>query len=119
MALFTLLLYFSFAVEAFTASVCKQSVDIGYDVSRVSGLATSLAKSNWEWGTQAQALLELSDPDVSVFSDTAFPGGKIPNKKTAATDYAKGKIKTTGNTLTAAGGELPSGCELVREKAES
>lgn len=87
-----------------SANVCTIPVNVGYDVNTVSQLATSTAQANWEWGTQAEALLELSDPDVSVFSITAFPYGKIPNVSTVGTTYAKKHILTTGNTLTAAGG---------------
>ena len=92
--------------QAFAAPVCTRPINIGYNVEKASGLATSLAKSNWEWGTQSEALLELSDPDISVFSDTAFAGGKIPDRVTASTTYAKQYIKITGNTLTAVGGKF-------------
>jgi hypothetical protein len=80
--------------------------NIGYDVTKVAELASSLSKSNWEWGTAAEALLELHDPDIAVFSTTAFPEDKIPKKETSATDYARSKISTDGNTLTAAGGKF-------------
>lgn len=85
-------------------SVCTSTVNIGFSPAVVQAIATSKAKSNWEWGTNAQALLELHDPDVSVYSDSAFPDGKIPSKKTTATTYARDKIVTSGNTLTAKGG---------------
>ncbi|KAK2761675.1 hypothetical protein FQN54_001503 [Arachnomyces sp. PD_36] len=77
--------------------------DVGYDVAKVSELASTLSEKNWEWGTQAQALLELHDPDVAVFSSAAFPQDKIPKRETSATDYARSKISTDGNTLTPAG----------------
>lgn len=70
------------AVNVLSQSVCTSTVDIGFSPTVVQAIATSKAKSNWEWGTNAQALLELYDPDVSV---NAFPGGKIPKKKTTAT----------------------------------
>ena len=78
--------------------------DIGYDVTKVSELASTLSESNWEWGTQAQTLLELHDPDIAVFSEAAFPQDKIPNRETSSTDYARSKISTSGSTLTPAGG---------------
>lgn len=93
-----------FVKQIVGANVCTALVNIGYDVNAVSKLATSAAQANWEWGTQAEALLELSNPDVSVFSATAFPNGKIPNVSTVGTTYAKKHILTTGDTLTAAGG---------------
>ena len=94
----------SLSICGLATSVCNTVINIGYDVNKVSGLSTSKAKSNWEWGTHAQALLELYDPQISVFSENAFPGGRIPNARTAATDYARPKIRTSGNTLTQAGG---------------
>lgn len=94
------------AANVLGQSVCTSTVNIGFSPTAVQAIATSKAKSNWEWGTNAQALLELYDPDVSVYSDNAFPGGKIPNKKTTATTYAKGKIVTSGNTLTVKGGMI-------------
>jgi hypothetical protein len=87
-----------------SATVCNRDISIGFNVKQVSELASFKAKRNWKWGTQAQTLLELSDPFVSVFSDTAFPNGGIPKQATAGTTYAKRFIKTSGNTLTAAGG---------------
>ena len=93
----------SLSICGLAMSVCNTSINIGYNVNRVSDLA-SRAKSNWEWGTHTQALLELYDPQISVYSENAFPGGKIPNARTAATDYARPKIRTSGKTLTAAGG---------------
>ncbi|KAH7350428.1 hypothetical protein BKA66DRAFT_516399 [Pyrenochaeta sp. MPI-SDFR-AT-0127] len=90
-------------LQAHGATVCTRSINIGFDVNQVSNLASSRAKSNWEWGTYAQTLLELQDPFVSVFSDTAFPNGGIPKQTTAGTTYAKRYIRTSGNTLTAAG----------------
>ncbi|KAH8785782.1 hypothetical protein F5883DRAFT_598933 [Diaporthe sp. PMI_573] len=69
-----------------------------------SVLSQSVSTSTIEIGfSPTAALLHLCDPDVSVYSDNAFPGGKIPNKKTTATTYAKGKIVTSVNTLTAKG----------------
>lgn len=94
------------AAGALGQSVCTSTVNIGFSPTAVQAIATSKAKSNWEWGTNSQALLELYDPDLSVYSDNAFPGGNIPDRKTTATIYAKGKIVTSGNTLTAKGGTI-------------
>ncbi|KAF9693203.1 hypothetical protein EKO04_008616 [Ascochyta lentis] len=101
MSLLSLITYFTLVVSG--ATVCMRNIEIGYNINQVSDLAASKAKSNWEWGTQAQALLEWRDPTISVFSDNAFPGGNIPKQSTAGTTYAKRYIKTSGNTLTAAG----------------
>lgn len=103
-------LFFTFSLcilvlEAHAATVCTRKINIGFDVNAVLDLATSKAKANWEWGTQAQTLLELQDPFISVFSNTAFPGGDVPRQSTTGTTYAKRYIKTTGSTLTGAGGQ--------------
>lgn len=103
---FSALVLIAYSVVAVSgATVCTQSISIGYDVNKVSGAATSAAVSNWEWGTQAEALLELDNPTISVFSNTAFPGGHIPKQSTVGTTYAKPHIRTSGNILTAAGGK--------------
>ncbi|KAF8623005.1 hypothetical protein AX15_006597 [Amanita polypyramis BW_CC] len=45
----------------------------GFDISKVLKLAQSLPSHSWEYGTAAEALLELYDPSVSVFGDKPFP----------------------------------------------
>jgi hypothetical protein len=72
-----------------SATVCSRNINIGFNVNQVANLASRKGKSKWEWGTQSQALIELFDPFVSVFSDTASPDGAIPNQTTAGTTYAK------------------------------
>ncbi|KAH7070668.1 glycosyl hydrolase family 88-domain-containing protein [Paraphoma chrysanthemicola] len=84
-----------------SATVCNNAINIGFNVQQVSGLASSGSRASWETGTQSQTLLELSDPYVSVFSDTAFPNGNIPKQATAGSTYAKRFIQTSGNTLAA------------------
>lgn len=95
-----------FSMMAGALSQCNNGSwdgDIGYDVESVLENAMS-APNNWEWGTLAQTLLELRDPDIAVFSESAFPDDSIPNRQTESTDYARGKISTDGNTLTPVGG---------------
>ncbi|KAK3314552.1 hypothetical protein B0H66DRAFT_576774 [Apodospora peruviana] len=37
----------------------------------------NLASESWEWGTAAEALLELYNPELSVFGSNPFPGGNV------------------------------------------
>jgi hypothetical protein len=73
--------------------------NIGFEVGPAEKLALEMPSHSWEYGTAAQALLELHDPDVSVFSPDAFSCAGIPNKQTASTNYAKKFIQTNSETL--------------------
>ncbi|XP_006463798.1 hypothetical protein AGABI2DRAFT_208718 [Agaricus bisporus var. bisporus H97] len=42
--------------------------DPGFDIAKVAALGKSLPSHSWEYGTAAEALLELYDPEISVFS---------------------------------------------------
>lgn len=55
----------------------------------------------WEWGTAANALLELYNSDLSVFGANPFPNGKIPsaNPGTLGLSYAKQFINTNLQVL--------------------
>ncbi|KAL6881717.1 hypothetical protein HDV57DRAFT_497127 [Trichoderma longibrachiatum] len=60
------------------------------------------ASHSWEWGTAAQALLELHNPELSVFGANPFPDGKIPAadpSTTTALAYAKQFINRNSQTL--------------------
>lgn len=74
------------------------------DLSKTLTLAKSLSTHSWEWGTAIQASLEVLNPELSVFSTSAFPNGKIPAVTGAIScydglDYAQRKINLTGNAL--------------------
>ncbi|KAJ6568378.1 hypothetical protein DFH09DRAFT_1261335 [Mycena vulgaris] len=45
----------------------------GFDIAKVTALAESLPAESWEFGTAAEALLELYNPELSVFGKTPFP----------------------------------------------
>ncbi|KAG5651508.1 hypothetical protein H0H81_008373 [Sphagnurus paluster] len=63
----------------------------GFDIQKVASLAESRPSHSWEYGTTAQALLELYNPSLSVFGETPFPVLK-GNRGIRALDYAKAKI---------------------------
>ncbi|CRK21743.1 hypothetical protein BN1723_003200 [Verticillium longisporum] len=59
------------------------------------------ASHSWEWGTTAEALLELYNPELSVFGPEPFPGGKIPkaDPSTFALRYARRYINRNSQIL--------------------
>jgi len=77
-------------------------VDAGYDAYSAAQAMVDKASHSWEWGTAAEALLELYDNELSVFGSDPFPGGKIPNADTDtvfALQYAKQYINTNGQVF--------------------
>lgn len=71
-------------------------VNSGFDVYEAAQVMMSKASHSWEWGTAAEALLELYNNEISVFSSNPFPNGKIPSvsANTLALSYAKQFIST-------------------------
>ena len=45
----------------------------GFPIDKVISLAISLPSHSWEFGTAAEALLELYNPSLSVFGSSPFP----------------------------------------------
>lgn len=54
-------------------------VNSGFNVNTAADVMMSHSQHSWEWGTAAQALLELDNNDLSVFGDNPFPNGRIPS----------------------------------------
>ena len=78
---------------------CQQNT---FNVTEVMQQASMLASHSWEYGTAAEALLELHNPELSVFSQNPFPGNQLPRvdvEKTPALKFAKGKLRTGQLTL--------------------
>ncbi|KAF8067977.1 hypothetical protein FPV67DRAFT_1167612 [Lyophyllum atratum] len=48
----------------------------GFPIQKVLDLAISISSHSWEFGTATEALLELYDPDLSVFGDSPFEEAK-------------------------------------------
>jgi hypothetical protein len=48
------------------------------NVEKVLAEAIRVTSRSWEYGTLSEALLELQDPQLAVFSSEPFPGGKFP-----------------------------------------
>ncbi|CEJ89681.1 hypothetical protein VHEMI05506 [[Torrubiella] hemipterigena] len=91
---------------ALVANASSADVDAGYDVTKVANVMRDKAGQSWEWGTAAQALLELYDNELSIYGSNPFPGGKIPkaDPKITALAYIKPHINTTADTLVGANG---------------
>ncbi|KIM42480.1 hypothetical protein M413DRAFT_18686 [Hebeloma cylindrosporum] len=64
----------------------------GFDVGAVLALAKSLPSHSWEYGTAAEALLELFDPELSVYGSKPFPIPTISPQDSPALAYAQQKI---------------------------
>lgn len=96
-ALLSLLL----ALLARTANA--DDINSGFDVSAAAQVMVDLASHSWEWGTAAEALLELYNGELSVFGSNPFPNGQIPNADhgTFALAYAQSFIDTGAQTLVA------------------
>jgi hypothetical protein len=70
--------------------------------------AKELAAHSWEYGTLSEALLELFNPELSVFCDP-FPSGHIPIPNVDQVPgllYAKDHISLVGHTLADGEGDL-------------
>lgn len=82
----------------------KKPVNPGYDIEKVKQQMLRLATHSWEFGTAAEALLELESPELSVFASSPFP---LPNRPSGpALDYARQHIYLNDSILTPADGRF-------------
>lgn len=82
--------------------VVAVDVDAGYDPYSAAQAMVDKASHSWEWGTAAEALLELYNNELSVFGSNPFPGGKIPSVHPTTVfslQYAKQFINTNGQVF--------------------
>ncbi|UKZ96825.1 uncharacterized protein TrAFT101_011601 [Trichoderma asperellum] len=82
-------------------AIGANDADAGFDAYAASQVMINMASHSWEWGTAAEALLELYNPELSVFGSSPFPNGKVPqaNPNTTALAYAKQFINRNSQTL--------------------
>ncbi|KAM3418127.1 hypothetical protein BST61_g6332 [Cercospora zeina] len=76
--------------------------DAGYDPAAAANRAQNQATHSWEYGTVAEALLELYNPRLSVFSPQAFPAGNAPDPEShlvPALAFAKRHIRLSSDML--------------------
>lgn len=76
-------------------------VDAGFDVFTAAQVMVDKASHSWEWGTAAEALLELYNNELSVFGPNPFPNGRVPSADpgTFALAYAKQFINRNSQVL--------------------
>ncbi|KDR72670.1 hypothetical protein GALMADRAFT_142965 [Galerina marginata CBS 339.88] len=64
----------------------------GFDIKKVAQQAQALPSHSWEFGTAAEALLELYNPQLSVFGAKPFPVPTVDPNTIRALDYAASKV---------------------------
>ncbi len=82
-------------------SAAVVDVDAGYNAYNAAQVMVNIASHSWEWGTAAEALLELYDPELSVFGANPFPNSRVPNASpdTFALTYARQFINRDSQVL--------------------
>ncbi|KAF7316620.1 hypothetical protein HMN09_00394600 [Mycena chlorophos] len=77
------------------------ALDPGFNISAVAALAQTLPARSWEFGTATQALLELYNPEYSVFGSQPFPVPSLHPSAIPALAYAQAHITigTGSNSL--------------------
>ena len=80
----------------------------GFNVAAVMARALNVSAHSWEYGTAAQALLELRNPQISVFGNP-FPHDKLPTsisvENVPSLTYVKPFIRLDNDTLIDGDGE--------------
>lgn len=91
-----------------SSGICPNNVSIGYDVYKVADQARALSSHSWEFGTAAEAFLELYNPEYSVFGDLPFPANGLPTPDPSiySLKYAKPHISTNSTTFIDGDGKL-------------
>ena len=64
--------------SSFHSSASTPIPDLDIPLTLITERAKALASHSWEYGTLAEALLELHNPTLAVFSRAAFPADKVP-----------------------------------------
>jgi hypothetical protein len=68
------------------------SVSPGFGIRLVTNLAESLPSHSWEYGASAQSLLELYNPELSVYGPNPFPVPTSNISQIRALSYAASNI---------------------------
>lgn len=88
-------------VGLFASNVLSNEVNAGFNAFQAAQVMVDKAGQSWEWGTAAEALLELYNPELTVYSSNAFPGGRVPkaDPNTFALQYARQFINTNSQVF--------------------
>lgn len=82
-----------FALQVYAKTFDPFPFSPGFDVESVAAVAKSLPSHSWEYGTASEALLELYNPNLSVFGSSPFPfSPKVDTTTVPALLYAKSNI---------------------------
>jgi hypothetical protein len=94
---------FSLLLALFFSIAIADVVNSGINVFTAAQVMIDLASHSWEWGTGAEALLELYNNELSVFGPDPFPNGQIPKADPSifALAYAQQFIATNAQVLVA------------------
>ncbi|EHK19940.1 uncharacterized protein TRIVIDRAFT_156047, partial [Trichoderma virens Gv29-8] len=84
-----------------SVAIAANDVDAGFNAYAAAQVMVNKASHSWEWGTAAEALLELYNPELSVFGSNPFPNGKVPqaSPNTFALEYAREFINRNSQVL--------------------
>jgi hypothetical protein len=84
-----------------TIAPIAAEVNAGFDVYTAVQVMIDKASHSWEFGTTAEALLELYNNELSVFGPNPFPNGNIPPADPGifALAYAKPFINRNSQVL--------------------
>ncbi|TFK63599.1 hypothetical protein BDN72DRAFT_861999 [Pluteus cervinus] len=67
--------------------------DTGFDIQKVVDVALQSSSHSWEYGVAAEALLELYNPELSVFGAKPFPVPTVQKDSVQSLAYASTKIE--------------------------
>lgn len=70
-----------FLYPASALDICLRDFDHSIPISKIEALAVDLATHDWEQGTAAEALLELYNPEHSVFGQIPFTKHAVPSER--------------------------------------
>ncbi|KAJ2919020.1 hypothetical protein MD484_g1446, partial [Candolleomyces efflorescens] len=75
--------------------------DAGFDIEKVTQLAVDLPSHSWEFGATGEALIELENPQFSVFGVAPFPVANVSRTKVRALDYVANNVRLGGGSFDA------------------
>ncbi|KAK0494353.1 hypothetical protein EDD18DRAFT_1107376 [Armillaria luteobubalina] len=64
----------------------------GFDIVSVTALAELLPSHSWEFGTASEVLLELYNPEISVYGQSPLPVQQHSSSSVKVLSYDKDKI---------------------------
>ncbi|KAH6891845.1 hypothetical protein BKA70DRAFT_1536843 [Coprinopsis sp. MPI-PUGE-AT-0042] len=67
--------------------------DPGFKIENVTALAMSLPSHSWEYGVTTQALLEIYQPEYSVFGSNPFPVPVFQRNASRSLNYVADKVR--------------------------